>query len=35
MLAALTDREWMWAAGGLYLLGLILGTTSLIKGGKP
>jgi len=35
MLAALTDREWMWAAGGLYLLGLILGTASLIKGGKP
>jgi len=35
MFAVLTDREWLWAAGAFYLTGLILGTLSLIKGGRP
>lgn len=35
MFAVLTDREWLWASGGLYLAGLIIGTFSLFKGGRP
>ncbi|MFI5358052.1 MAG: inner membrane protein YpjD [Opitutales bacterium] len=35
MLAHLTDREWLWIAAELYLVGFLLGTWSLLRGGKP
>jgi len=35
MFASLTDRQWLWCAGGFYLAGLLLGTLSLIRGGRP
>ncbi len=35
MLSLLTDRQWLWLAAGFYLAGLVLGTGSLVRGGKP
>jgi HemX protein len=29
------DRTWLWAAAGLYLFGFLLGTVSLLRGGRP
>lgn len=35
MFAGLTDRTWLWFAAGFYLAGLLLGTFSLLRGGRP
>src|SRR5258706_16264539 len=35
MFPDLADRTWLWAAAGLYLAGFLLGTISLVRGGKP
>jgi len=35
MFAGFSDRTWLWAAAGFYLAGLLLGTFSLLRGGKP
>jgi HemX protein len=35
MTAALTDRQWLWCAGGFYLAGFLLGTFSLLRRGRP
>src|SRR5471032_2832813 len=35
MFAAIVDRTWLWAAAGFYLAGFVLGTWSLLRGGKP
>lgn len=35
MLDALTDRQWMWAAGACYLAGFLAGIGSLRRGGRP
>lgn len=35
MFAQLTDRDWLWIAGEFYLVGFLLGTWSLLRGGKP
>jgi HemX protein len=35
MLAALTDRTWLWAAAGFYFAGFLLGTVSLLRNGRP
>lgn len=35
MLAGLTDRTWLWFAAGFYLAGLLLGTLSIVRGGRP
>jgi HemX protein len=35
MFAGLTDRTWLWFAAGFYLAGLLLGTVSLLRGGRP
>jgi ABC-type uncharacterized transport system permease subunit len=35
MLALLTDRAWLWAAAGFYLAGFLIGTFSLLRGGRP
>jgi HemX protein len=32
MLAALSDRQWLWCAAGFYSAGLLLGTISLLRG---
>ncbi len=32
MFAGLTDRTWLWFAAGFYLVGLLLGTISLLRG---
>jgi len=29
------DRSWLWAAAGFYFAGFVLGTISLLRGGKP
>jgi ABC-type uncharacterized transport system permease subunit len=34
MLAGLSDRSWLWIAAGCYLAGLLLGTLSLLRGGR-
>ena len=34
MFADLTDRQWLWGAAGFYLVGLLLGTASLLRGGR-
>jgi len=31
----MSDREWLWIAGELYLVGFLLGTWSLWRGGRP
>jgi HemX protein len=35
MLAQLNDRDWLWIAGEFYLVGFLVGTWSLIRGGRP
>jgi HemX protein len=35
MLADLSDRQWLWGAAGFYAAGLLLGTVSLLRGGRP
>lgn len=35
MLADLSDRQWLWGAAGLYVAGVLLGTVSLLRGGRP
>jgi ABC-type uncharacterized transport system permease subunit len=35
MAADFTDRQWLWCAAGFYLAGFILGTRSLLRGGRP
>lgn len=35
MFAGLPDRTWLWFAAGFYLAGLLLGTWSLLRGGRP
>lgn len=35
MLAHFTDRSWLWIASGFYLAGFLLGTVSLLRGGRP
>jgi HemX protein len=35
MMAQITDRDWLWIAGEFYLAGFLLGTWSLLRGGKP
>lgn len=35
MFAELIDRTWLWAAAGFYLAGFLLGTFSLLRGGRP
>jgi ABC-type uncharacterized transport system permease subunit len=34
MFAGLTDRSWLWLAAECYLVGLLLGTYSLVRGGR-
>jgi len=34
MLAYLSDRQWLWGAAGLYAAGVLLGTVSLLRGGR-
>jgi ABC-type uncharacterized transport system permease subunit len=34
MFADLTDRQWLWCAAGFYSVGLLLGTASLVRGGR-
>lgn len=34
MFAGLADRTWFWFAAGFYLLGLLLGTLLLLRGGR-
>lgn len=31
----MTDRDWLWIAGEFYLVGFLLGTWSLWRGGRP
>ena len=35
MWADLSDRSWFWAAAWFYLAGFVLGTVSLLRGGRP
>jgi len=35
MFAQMSDREWLWIAGEFYLVGFLLGTWSLLRGGRP
>ena len=35
MFAEFTDRTWLLGAAGFYLAGFVLGTISLLRGGKP
>ncbi len=35
MYAQFNDRAWLWIAGEFYLAGFLLGTWSLLRGGKP
>ena len=35
MLTQLTDRDWLWIAAEFYLVGFLVGTWSLMRGGKP
>jgi len=34
MFADLTDRQWLWCAAGFYSVGLLLGSASLVRGGR-
>jgi len=34
MFADLSDRQWLWCAAGFYVAGLVLGTVSLLRGGR-
>ncbi|HVU35158.1 MAG TPA: cytochrome c biogenesis protein CcsA [Opitutaceae bacterium] len=35
MFADFTDRNWLWAAAALYVIGFVQGTVSLLRGGRP
>ena len=35
MLAAFTDRQWLWLSAGFYLAGFLLGTWSFLRRGRP
>jgi len=35
MFGHMTDRDWLWIAGEFYLVGFLLGTWSLWRGGRP
>jgi ABC-type uncharacterized transport system permease subunit len=35
MFETIADRNWLWAAAGFYLAGFVLGTWSIVRGGKP
>jgi HemX protein len=35
MFSSMTDRDWLWIAGEFYLVGFVLGTWSLWRGGRP
>lgn len=35
MFAHFTDRTWLWLAAEFYLVGFLLGTWSLLRGGRP
>jgi HemX protein len=35
MFAELTDRTWLWAAAGFYFAGFALGTSALLRHGRP
>jgi HemX protein len=35
MFDQLSDRSWLWIASGFYLAGFLLGTLSLLRGGRP
>jgi HemX protein len=35
MFTHFTDRSWLWIAAGFYLAGFVLGTLSLLRGGRP
>ena len=35
MLANFADRTWLWLAAEFYLVGFLLGTWSLLRGGRP
>lgn len=35
MFSQFSDRSWLWIAAALYLGGFILGTVSLLRGGRP
>lgn len=35
MFVHMIDRDWLWLAGGFYLAGFLLGTWSLVRGGRP
>jgi HemX protein len=34
MFADLSDRQWLWCAAGFYAAGLLLGTVTLLRGGR-
>jgi ABC-type uncharacterized transport system permease subunit len=34
MLADLSDRQWLWGAAGFYAVGVLLGSVSLLRGGR-
>ena len=35
MFETIADRNWLWAAAGFYLVGFIMGTASILRGGRP
>ena len=35
MLAAFTDRQWLWLSAGFYLAGFLLGTWTFLRRGRP
>lgn len=35
MIAEITDRTWIWGAAGFYLAALVVGTWSILRGGRP
>jgi ABC-type transport system involved in cytochrome c biogenesis permease subunit len=34
MFVDLSDRQWLWCAAGFYLVGFLLGTASIVRGGR-
>ena len=34
MFVELSDRQWLWCAAGFYVVGFLLGTASIIRGGR-
>jgi ABC-type uncharacterized transport system permease subunit len=35
MIAEITDRTWLWASAGFYLAALMVGTWTILRGGRP